>query len=737
MIFIKRKVFILLLLCLCSILLPGDTEKYKWPLSINNGYSASFQEFRGNHFHGGIDLRTFKKTGYPVYAAQSGYITKIRCVKRGSGKGIYVKHSNGYTSIYFHLERFTKKIEIILKRIQRSKGKKYIGNYFFPSPVKVNRGDIIGYSGETGSGFPHLHFEVRDRDNNSVNPFKLINFLTRDTNYPVLKGIILRSIGETSINGKIGESTFKFTDTNNSLSLKEPVFITGEFEIVLNTYDISDTGKTVSPHKIEFFLNEKNIFSLIFEKFSYNDNNQLGFVYDMFHSSPSSYFFNIFFQKGFELEKKKYDTEKLYNNLKEGTNKVMISVSDNFGNTRAGTFSIIKIKSPDIIINEPYISKNDLIVKLNKFEPSVSDNITINLYDEDQSLLYTGTPEIKNLLEKKEIVLKDVEKKIVFIEFLFKKNSILLNKKRFSFNNTILGDTSKIEFTRYINRDFVTIRINTKDIASNNIELELVQGDKKKKINPVFDANNIIFCFKPLNDKKLALLNFSIYNNSKMVAQIQEKIFLIYLRNEYQLNMKYDDFSAYFGMNSVKEDKVLSVDIINLESDYPVESDQMMLYPYTFPFLDTVYYKFRKDLPNPAQVGIFKYSHKSKRWYYKFTTYKNSDKTFSTRLISSGIFSLMRDIFPPRIKFLKTGRKKTLVKQLNIIISDKGKGVNDESIKVSLNGKNAEQEFDPDWNLLKVLDIQKLTKWGKNILKIYVEDNGGNVSIREKVFYLK
>ena len=93
----------------------------------------------------------------------------FRMVKRGSGRGLFLRHDDGYTSIYFHLDRFAKNIEKVLNAVQRKKGIKYIGNYYLSKPIPVKRGDIIAYSGETGSGFPHLHLEIRDKDYFAVN----------------------------------------------------------------------------------------------------------------------------------------------------------------------------------------------------------------------------------------------------------------------------------------------------------------------------------------------------------------------------------------------------------------------------------------------------------------------------------------------------------------------------------------------------------------------------------------
>ena len=56
----------------------------------------------------------------------------------GLGKAIKIDHDYGYTTIYAHLSKFNVK-----------------------SNQRVKRGDIIGYTGNTGrSTAPHLHYEV-------------------------------------------------------------------------------------------------------------------------------------------------------------------------------------------------------------------------------------------------------------------------------------------------------------------------------------------------------------------------------------------------------------------------------------------------------------------------------------------------------------------------------------------------------------------------------------------------
>ncbi len=94
--------------------------------------------------HNGMDFTA--PTGTPIYASGNGIITKAT---RSSSFGnvVYIEHGYGYKTIYAHMSK------IVAKRGQ-----------------KVNRGDLIGYVGNTGrSVAPHLHYEVH-KNNRPVNP---------------------------------------------------------------------------------------------------------------------------------------------------------------------------------------------------------------------------------------------------------------------------------------------------------------------------------------------------------------------------------------------------------------------------------------------------------------------------------------------------------------------------------------------------------------------------------------
>lgn len=88
--------------------------------------------------HGGADLRA--PMGTPVHATADGVVEwAAKQHNSGLGKVVRVVHNFGFTTLYGHLDR----IEV------------RPGQF-------VQRGDLLGYSGNTGaSTAPHLHYEVR------------------------------------------------------------------------------------------------------------------------------------------------------------------------------------------------------------------------------------------------------------------------------------------------------------------------------------------------------------------------------------------------------------------------------------------------------------------------------------------------------------------------------------------------------------------------------------------------
>lgn len=88
--------------------------------------------------HKGVDYAAPR--GTPVRATANGRI-EYAGNKGGYGKTIIIQHSNQYSTLYAHLDRFAPSVR---------------------SGSRISQGQIIGYIGSTGlSSGPHLHYEFR------------------------------------------------------------------------------------------------------------------------------------------------------------------------------------------------------------------------------------------------------------------------------------------------------------------------------------------------------------------------------------------------------------------------------------------------------------------------------------------------------------------------------------------------------------------------------------------------
>ncbi|MCF8226820.1 MAG: M23 family metallopeptidase [Bacteroidales bacterium] len=158
-----RSIYIVLFVIIQFTCLSAQVKtSFRAPLDIPLVLSGNFGELRSNHFHSGIDIRTNGNTGYDVFSVDSGYVSRIKIQTEGFGKALYVDHRNGYTSVYAHLDNFSPEIEKYIKKIQYQKKTHAIDVYLKPGTINISKGQIIGFSGNTGSSSgPHLHFEIR------------------------------------------------------------------------------------------------------------------------------------------------------------------------------------------------------------------------------------------------------------------------------------------------------------------------------------------------------------------------------------------------------------------------------------------------------------------------------------------------------------------------------------------------------------------------------------------------
>ncbi|ELG7288853.1 M23 family metallopeptidase [Campylobacter upsaliensis] len=133
-----------------------------WPIT-NKGVTGKFgwrehPILKRKEFHPGIDLAA--SIGTPIYAPASGVVEFSGYSNNGYGYNVILLHNFGFKSIFAHMTR---------KDVVKA------GDF-------VNKGDLIGYTGNTGlSTGPHLHYEVRFI-NKTLEPLYFLNLKRKNMN---------------------------------------------------------------------------------------------------------------------------------------------------------------------------------------------------------------------------------------------------------------------------------------------------------------------------------------------------------------------------------------------------------------------------------------------------------------------------------------------------------------------------------------------------------------------------
>ncbi|PCJ63943.1 MAG: hypothetical protein COA58_15035 [Bacteroidetes bacterium] len=234
--------------------------------------SGTFCELRGNHFHGGLDIRTGGHEGWPVLASADGYVERIKVSTSGYGRVIYIRHSNGYTTVYGHLQKFKGELANYVKEAQYKQRKFEIELYPKAGSIKVKKGQNFAVSGNTGgSGGPHLHFEIRNSKGQSTNPL-LHGLVVKDNMKPEIKRIVVYSKDKESLyaNGDYPYSTFsrwsEYLKNTRTLNL-----MPGTYSFGLYTDDyFTDRKNILGINYCWLTANGRLLYQYQIEKFSFN-----------------------------------------------------------------------------------------------------------------------------------------------------------------------------------------------------------------------------------------------------------------------------------------------------------------------------------------------------------------------------------------------------------------------------------------------------------------------------------
>ena len=372
------------LLFLCTFLKAQNNypqDYFKSPLEIPLVLAGNFGELRSNHFHSGLDIKTQQRQGLNVHAAASGFVSRIKISHYGYGKALYITHPNGYTTVYGHLQHFNPVIEAYVKKHQYEKESYEIELFPQAAELSVEQGDIVAYSGNTGgSGGPHLHFEIRDKDEHPLNPM-LFGIDIADSVKPIISNLYAYPIGDSSyVNKSNAKQPLRLIPLKSGDYVAENIEAYGKIGFAVGTTDRQNLAANKNGvYNIQTFFNGNKNFELDFRTFAFDESNYINRLID----------YEIYKEKRQRVQKLFVDNNPLsmfdsvinngYIKINDSTNSVYkIRVSDfkhndtwvtlNIKGEKSDTFEVVKPK-----VTPYYIYKNQKTTLK-------EGNVTVDIY---------------------------------------------------------------------------------------------------------------------------------------------------------------------------------------------------------------------------------------------------------------------------------------------------------------------------------------------------------------------
>lgn len=332
----------------CSTLVfsQNHPQDFHPPLDIPLVLSGTFGELRSNHFHAGIDIKTQGQSGLRVYAIADGYVSRIKVSPWGYGKAIYITHDNGYSSVYAHLMRYNGAIQDYVISNQYKKQTYDIELFPEKDALRVKKGDIIGLSGNTGSSAaPHLHFEIRNSQNQYPQNGLQFGFDITDNIPPVIKELkIYAKSKKTVIDGDFEDKVYSVKGSAKGCFIDKTIEVSGPYALGINTYDLLNKANNKNGvYSIEVLVDSQLVYSQTMKEFGFHETRYINSHLDYSEKVTNKRkLHKCFLEPNNKLSIYDFVANKGIINPTNGTQRVVIRVKDVYENISELNFKVKK-----------------------------------------------------------------------------------------------------------------------------------------------------------------------------------------------------------------------------------------------------------------------------------------------------------------------------------------------------------------------------------------------------------
>lgn len=273
---------------ICSICFSQTSSiDFLWPIDSPRVISGNYGELRPNHFHAGIDFSTGGRIGLPVYAIADGYVSRVKVSSGAYGKAVYITHQSGNkVSLYAHFNAYAGELADFVKKEQLAKKRYEIEAFPGKRDLKIKKGDLIGYSGNSGNSTgPHLHFEIRDEKTEvPLNPLSF--YPINDTVKPILTDIGFYDLTDTLT--PVFVRSFKVKNRRDTLFMEKDSITTyrSQLGFAFSGFDRFITnGNPNVIFSAKLYLDDKLIYSYKLDGISFDEQRYVNEFSEIIHKT--------------------------------------------------------------------------------------------------------------------------------------------------------------------------------------------------------------------------------------------------------------------------------------------------------------------------------------------------------------------------------------------------------------------------------------------------------------------
>jgi len=736
-----------------------EDRGYAWPIEKIRKLSSTFAEHRNFRFHSGIDIPTQGKVGRKVLACQSGYIYRLFTSWRGYGKAVYLKLDDGRFAVYAHLSDFSPALSTIVTERQ-VEAKRYKTDFLLKEDeIRVKKGEVIGYSGESGWGGPHLHFELRDSTGHPINPLTS-GFSVKDELPPRIKSLAIRPLNVGArVNGSAEPVVFPviLDPHENVYKLREIPVVEGEIGLALSTSDKLDNSTfTFGVYRLELRLDDSLLFSSRYDEFSFENTHKIELDRDFeFRKRQNRSFYRLYVEEGNDLSiydpaGGRINTE----TLEPGSHRAEIRVFDASGNLSVLVFSLIFDQRPSVLSCAWEDEKGEQKIRVRFHDP---DNAVHEIIVEKSGLGESTWEDIR-----REKIDRSRGESVFSLTADLDGPCLLRIAARDSFG--VLSERRYLP----INLDHLedpneedSLELDLKYDFKDNLFIIDLEFNKILKVVPWFSLKSGGFDFDPVFSEQLDERSY-------------RSVFPFYLTESTELSLLINGVSLHgdtvcfnetipvaiitrwgggtdtsqdgeakieFPPDAVYQDINVSIEAAEgSEVQHKLVGKTYSFEPSTVPFNGRarVSLRYPEAGCDPARLGLYELIGES-FWRFIGQELDSLNRSVAGEVRYLSCYALLEDTLPPKISrvSIASGEKIRVKKpRITAVVKDDLSGIgSDEDLVVEIDGEWMIPEYDPEKQLLVTRPISPLTL-GKHLLTFWVKDRAGNETEVKREFFV-